>query len=94
MIKFLLVLLILWLIMRFVMPLVLRLVVGNLVKKKAQRFGQQFGGAPFTQPRPEARRSGTASADEVQVDYVPPRAKSQKPKEFKGGEYVDFEEVK
>lgn len=94
MVKFLLVLLILWLIMRYVMPVVLRLVVGNLMKKQAQRFGQQFGGAPFTPPRPQAQRSGSAAPNEVHVDYVPPRTKPQKSKEFKGGEYVDFEELK
>lgn len=30
----------------------------------------------------------------VDIDYVPQNGKKTKEKEFKGGEYVDFEEVK
>ncbi|MBT9394097.1 DUF4834 family protein [Hymenobacter sp. NST-14] len=95
--KFLLILLIFWLFTRYVLPVLLRFVVGTLLKKQAkkfgQQFGQQFGQDPFAQPpRP---RSTPAAPGEVQVDFVPPQPKSKpKPEEFKGGEYVDFEEVK
>ncbi|AHJ95911.1 DUF4834 family protein [Hymenobacter swuensis] len=92
--KFLLVLLLLWLIMRYVLPLVIRLVVKHLLKKQARQFGQQFGSAPFATTGNSGARPSQAAPGEVQVDYVPPREKPKKPKEFKGGDYVDFEEVK
>ncbi|SDY76585.1 DUF4834 family protein [Hymenobacter psychrophilus] len=93
MVKFLIILLVIWLVSRYILPVVLRLVVGALVKKQAQKFGQQFGQNPFTQPpRPSASRSGSAPG-EVHVDYVPPQEKAEA-KGFKGGEYIDFEEVK
>ena len=89
--KFLLILLIFWLFTRYVLPVLLRLVVGTLVKKQAQKFGQQFGQDPFAEaPRPRPTQSAPG---EVHVDFVPPQTKA-KPQEFKGGEYVDFEEVK
>ncbi len=46
----------------------------------------QFGGQ---QQRSQAQRPRKGN---VQVDYVPKDA-SKDPKKFKGGEYVDFEEV-
>ena len=92
--KFLLVLLIFGLLMRYVLPLVVRLVIKHLLKKQARQFGQQFGGNPFEAPaRPSARATSTTPG-EVHVDYVPPRPQPKKPKEFTGGDYVDFEEVK
>ena len=44
---------------------------------------------PQSQPGPQT------APGEVRVDYVPPTApEREKPQSFKGGEYVDFEEVK
>ncbi|GGF16446.1 DUF4834 family protein [Hymenobacter cavernae] len=88
--KFLLTLLVVSFIMRFVVPVVLRLLVGSLVQKQTRRFEQQFGGgSPFSPPP----SSGPAPG-EVRVEYVPPKQKAPQPKDFKGGDYVDFEEVK
>ncbi|MCA8832224.1 DUF4834 family protein [Hymenobacter pini] len=92
--KFLLVLLILWLFGRYVVPLLMRFIISHLLKKQARQFGQQFGGGPFTNPAQPHARSSQSASGEVQVDYVPPREKPRKPTEFKGGEYVDFEEVR
>ena len=89
MVKFLLFLLVFFFLIRYVVPLVLRLVVGNLLQKQARRYGNPFGPqAPFGQARPSSPPPG-----EVRVDYVPPTP-NPADKEFKGGEYVDFEEVK
>jgi uncharacterized membrane protein len=90
---FLLTLLIVFFIARFVLPVVLRMVVGNFIKKQARRYGQAAGGSPFGAPFEPAQPRSNNSTGEVHVDYVPPRQKPQ-PKEFKGGDYVDFEEVK
>lgn len=90
MVKFLLFLFVFFFLIRYVVPLVLRLVVGNLLQKQARRHGNPFGPqAPFGQARPSSPPPG-----EVRVDYVPPKAGKTAEKEFKGGEYVDFEEVK
>jgi len=90
MVTFLLFLLVFFFLIRYVVPLVLRLVVGNLLQKQARRYGNPFGSqAPFGQAQPSSPPPG-----EVRVDYVPPKTASTPDKDFKGGEYVDFEEVK
>ncbi|SNR77119.1 DUF4834 family protein [Hymenobacter mucosus] len=92
---FLFVLLVLFFLARFVLPVVLRLVVGNFVKQQARRYGQGFGGAqPFEGGYTEPQRPTNGSGSSVHVDYVPPRQKPRPSKDFKGGEYVEFEEVK
>ena len=91
-IKFLLIFFLLALVLRFLVPVLMRYLVVGFLQKQARRHAQQFGGAPFG-PAPDAAPSSRAGGD-VQVDYVPPRQKPAQPKEFKGGEYVDFEEVK
>ncbi|MBG8553245.1 DUF4834 family protein [Hymenobacter guriensis] len=88
--KFLLALFIIALLVRFVLPVVLRWALGRVVKKQMKNFGQQFGGAaPFEQPSTPPR----PASGNVHVDYVPPKPKRQ-PRNFKGGEYVEFEELK
>lgn len=90
---FLLTVLVISFIIRFVAPVVLRWLVGSFLKKQAHRYGQQFGGQnPFGTPPPP--RSSSSAPGQVHVDYVPPKQKPTRAKEFKGGEYVDFEEVK
>ncbi|UOQ54502.1 DUF4834 family protein [Hymenobacter cellulosivorans] len=97
MVKFLLIFLIISLVFRFVMPVILRLLVGRFVQKQARRYGQQFGGAsPFDGAfggRPAAPNPPPAGGN-VRVDFVPPKQAQGRPQDFKGGEYVDFEEVK
>ncbi len=78
---------------RYVLPLVLRTVLSGFVRKQ-MRNG--FGGPP---PGPGYRANASGAAQqpgEVRVDFVPPTAASSKnnPTGFKGGEYVDYEEVK
>ena len=87
MVKFLLTLFIFFFLVRYVVPAVLRLLVGAFVQKQARRYSDTFG-----QPAPPPRRP--TEPGKVRVDYVPPAAKNGQSSEFKGGEYVDFEEVK
>lgn len=84
---------------RFVLPRVLRAVLGSFVRQqvhKAQQGGfyppSSFpGGGYQAPPRPEP----TAGPGQVRVDYVPPASsKGERKPEFRGGEYVDYEEVK
>lgn len=92
--KFFLVLFVLVLFVRYVLPLVVRFAVKYLLKKQVQKFSQHYGTHPFANPAQARTHTSQAGQNQVQVDFVPPREKPQQPKEFNGGEYVDFEEVK
>ena len=83
--RFWLIFILIFFAVRYVLPIVLRLVLSGFVRK------QMRNGGFVVPPRP-----GPAPAPgEVRVDYVPPAApEGAKPADFKGGEYVDFEEVK
>lgn len=75
--------------MRFVFPYVLRWALKAFIKKTI-RNGQFMNVDPTAfqsgnQPQPEG---------EVKVDYVPKQAQPGPAKDFGGGEYVDYEEVK
>jgi hypothetical protein len=87
--KFWLIFILIFFAVRYLLPIVLRLALSGFVRKQMRNSG-------FVVP-PQARpESGSASRPgEVRVDYVPPTAEqSRQPHDFKGGEYVDFEEVK
>ena len=85
---FWLVLLFTFFFVRYLLPVVLRALVGGLVRKTVRNGG--FGG-PQAGPGAAPPKPG-----EVRVDFVPPAAANAKrrPTDFKGGEYVDYEEVK
>jgi hypothetical protein len=93
MVKFLLIFFLVSLVLRFVLPVLMRYLVVGFLQKQARRHAQQFGGAPFG-PAPEPPREGANGAGQVRVDYVPPAPRAKKSKEFEGGDYVEFEEVK
>ena len=82
---------------RYVLPLVLRTVLSGFVRKQMRNGlgGPQAGPPPASGYRAEDNRARQKTG-EVRVDYVPPTATSSKsnPTGFKGGEYVDYEEVK
>ena len=85
--RFWLILILLFFAVRYVLPIVLRLVLSGFVRKQMRNGG--FGVPPQSQSGPPP------APGEVRVDFVPPTASErEKPKGFKGGEYVDFEEVK
>jgi hypothetical protein len=86
-------LLLFFLLVRYILPVVLRAVLGSFVRKqvhKAQQGGFYAPPVDFqTPPQP------STAPGQVRVDYVPPQAAvSEQKREFRGGEYVDYEEVK
>ena len=84
--RYWLILILIFFAVRYVLPIVLRLVLTGFVRKQMRN-----GGFP---PVPPAAGPPPAPG-QVRVEYVPPVAPdSDKPHGFKGGEYVDFEEVK
>lgn len=92
-------LLLFFILVRYVLPQVLRVVLGSFVRQqvhKAQQGGfyppSGFPGGGYQAP-PQAEPA--AKPGQVRVDYVPPTgAATERKPEFRGGEYVDYEEVK
>lgn len=88
--KFWLIFILIFFAVRYLLPIVLRLALGSFVRKQMRDSG-------FVVP-PQGPSAGGATGSrpgEVHVDYVPPTPPERdKPSGFKGGEYVDFEEVK
>ena len=83
--RFWLIFIIIFFAVRYVLPVVLRLVLSGFVRKQMRNGGFVVPPPPGAGPAP----------GEVRVEYVPPAPpEGGKPDGFKGGEYVDFEEVK
>jgi len=92
-------LLLFFLFVRFVLPQVLRAVLGSFVRQqvhKAQQGGFYPPGAnPMGNYQAQSPPEPTTKPGQVRVDYVPPvTSASERKPEFRGGEYVDYEEVK
>ncbi|GEO05748.1 hypothetical protein AAE02nite_34120 [Adhaeribacter aerolatus] len=87
--KFLITIFLIYLFMRFVFPILLRWGIKAFIKKNIQngRFTNIDPNAfrPANEPQPEG---------EVKVNYVPKQPQPNQAKDFPGGEYVDYEEVK
>jgi hypothetical protein len=91
-------LLLFFLLVRFVLPRVLRAVLGGFVRQQVHKAQQGGFYPPAGQPAggyqgpPQAEP--TTKAGQVRVEYVPPTTSaSERKHEFRGGEYVDYEEV-
>jgi hypothetical protein len=85
--RFWLIFILIFFAVRYVLPIVMRLVLTGFVRKQMRNGG-------FVVP-PQSRPDAAATPGSVRVDYVPPTTpEREKPQGFKGGEYVDFEEVK
>ena len=85
--RFWLIFILLFFAVRYVLPIVLRLLLSGFVRK------QMRNGAFVVPPQPAP--GPPAAPGQVRVEYVPPTApEGPKPNGFKGGEYIDFEEVK
>ena len=92
-------LLLFFLLVRYVLPQVLRVVLGGFVRQQVHKAQQ---GGFYSPPGPQAGGYQAPSQGEpatkpgqVRVDYVPPTTSaSERKHEFRGGEYVDYEEVK
>ena len=92
-------LIILFIFIRFILPGLLRTVLSGFVRQQVRKAQEQGGGAfgnPFGPMNgPASPPPPAAAPGQVRVDYVPPTpAQASKAGSFKGGEYVDFEEVK
>lgn len=84
--KFWLIFILIFFAVRYLLPIVLRLVVTGFVRKQMRNGGFVV---------PQARQEPDTAPGQMRVEYAPPSAaESKKPHDFKGGEYVDFEEVK
>lgn len=84
MLKFLLIVLLILFVLRRLLPWLMRWAVGEVVKQHA----------PQAEYRSTSNRQQAADG-RVRVDYVPPRPKRQpRPGGYRGGEYIEFEEVK
>ena len=75
--------------MRFVFPVLLRWAIKAFIKKNIQN-------GRFTNIDPNVFRSANEPQPDgkVKVNYVPKQPQSKQSKDFPGGEYVDYEEVK
>ena len=83
--RFWLILIVVIFIFRFVLPVIMRWALKSFVRKQMQNGGFMVPPRPGPPPAP----------GQVRVEYVPPTAPAaDKPAGFKGGDYVDFEEVK
>ncbi|AYA38241.1 DUF4834 domain-containing protein [Hymenobacter oligotrophus] len=95
-INFLLITFLVAMVLRLVLPALLRWALSAFVKRQMRKGGLVFGpnGNPFAAPPPSGGPSHSGANGQVRVDYVPPTAKRQPDTNFRGGEYVEFEEVK
>ena len=85
--KFWLIFILIFFAVRYLLPIVLRLALSSFVRKQMRNGG-------FVVP-PQAQPGPADAPGQVRVDYVPPVAPDNgKSRDFKGGEYVDFEEIK
>ena len=87
--KFLIILFLGYLFMRFVFPVLLRWAIKAFIKKSIQN-------GRFTNIDPNTFRSANEPQPEgeVKINYVPKQPQSNVAKDSRGGEYVDYEEVK
>ncbi|GAB4107701.1 hypothetical protein GCM10028791_01470 [Echinicola sediminis] len=65
--------------------------VRYFLRSKLAKFARQVNEAARDQERAQKHAQ---SNGEIQVDYVPKEYKERSGKDIKGGEYVDYEEVK
>ncbi|MGV3503320.1 MAG: hypothetical protein ACO1O1_06400 [Adhaeribacter sp.] len=74
------------------MPHLLRWAIKAFVKKTIRNATFTQAGGPFTQG--PFQQTPPAPEGEVKVAYAPQNGQKKAAKEFRGGEYVEFEEVK
>jgi hypothetical protein len=90
MFKFLIELFLIFMLLRLVAPFLLRMLLGFFVKKAVKNGGFGSPQQPFGQSQQHQYKKPTG---EIRIDYIP-EDKAKPKKEFNGGEYVDYEEVK
>ena len=96
--KFLIILFILFFFFRLVFPYILRWAIKAFVKKTIQNGtfpnGTFQSGTFRNNGSGPANQTHTEPEGEIKVNYVPKNTSANKPANFQGGEYVDYEEVK
>ncbi|MDQ4141696.1 MAG: DUF4834 family protein [Bacteroidota bacterium] len=93
--KFFITLLVIFFLLRLLMPYIIKWVLQAFVKRTIRKggFTGTFGQPPFQQ-NPFQQQQRTQEG-KVNIDYVPNGNKTKPDgSDFKGGEYVDYEEVK
>ena len=91
--KFLIILILLFLLFRLVLPHLLRWALKAFVKKSIRNGTFMHGSGSFTQSRPGPQAQPEPEG-KVKVDYIPDNGSAAQSRDFRGGEYVDYEEVK
>ncbi|MBC5775996.1 DUF4834 family protein [Pontibacter sp. KCTC 32443] len=90
MIKFIIITILVILFIRLVAPVLFRILLGMFIKK-SMRNGTFFTNMHQQQrPQPNSNSNGRAKGD-IKIDYIPNQPDRR---DFNGGEYVDYEEVK
>ncbi|MEJ8758656.1 DUF4834 family protein [Pontibacter sp. H259] len=87
--KFFFITILIILFLRLVAPFLFRFLLGMFIKKSMRNgtfFTNMYQQRPQPNQAPDSRRTG-----DVKIDYMPNQADK---KDFRGGEYVDYEEVK
>lgn len=94
MIKFIFVTFLIFMFFRLVAPTLFRWLLGMFIKKK-MRNGSFFYTNMHQQQRQQQSQNGHSqngrAEGKVKIDYIPEQPDR---KDFNGGEYVDYEEVK
>ena len=93
--KFFITLLLIFFLLRLLMPYIIRWALQTFVKRTLRKggFTGTFGQPPFSQDSFQQPHQPTPEG-KVNIDYVPEEGKAKtNGSDFKGGEYVDFEEV-
>ncbi|HSI90738.1 MAG TPA: DUF4834 family protein [Adhaeribacter sp.] len=90
MFKFIITTILIILFIRLVAPVLLRWLITFFVKKHIRNGSFGPGQHPFGQSQQHRYQK---PAGEVKIDYIP-EDKAKPNQDFKGGEYVDYEEIK
>jgi hypothetical protein len=93
MIKFIFTTFLIIMFMRLVAPVLLRWLVAFLFKKHVRNSGFGTQQQSYGQPQQAYNHTASNPTGKIKIDYIPEEQTKGK-KEFTGGEYVDYEEVK
>jgi hypothetical protein len=82
MFKFILTVILIILVLRFLARLLMPFMVAQVVKKAEQNINGNY------------QRANRRPPGEINIDYNPPKSKKKSTISDKGGDFVDFEEIK
>jgi hypothetical protein len=93
MIKFIFISILVILFLRLVAPVLFRFLLGMFIKKSMRNgtFFTNMNQPQRPQPQPNGNSSNGRVKPDIKIDYMPDQPNRN---DFKGGEYVDYEEVK